>query len=233
MGSLLARFASARSPLSVISVTRLLKASKQQKPTRDSFIASPPGSPGGKTEPTSKLNVAQSDLQACETQLANKERELDAMRLSAIRVGLHARCKAMVECGWAWGEMGKEGLRALEDLDAPNGHCAYILPLNLDSYSILVLSDVSFELFSIVQIPSRPVFSTIRLVIYPTLSICFSDRAGQSSQDQWYCFLARRAQSSQDQWCFFLVEPLEPALFSTNPTSTFHIRTRVTVPARF
>jgi len=34
--------------------------------------------------------------------------------VSAVRRGLEARCKAMVECGWNWGEMGKEGLRALE-----------------------------------------------------------------------------------------------------------------------
>lgn len=74
-------------------------------------------------EGSSKLNVAQSELQACETQLANKERELEVLRLSAVRVGLHARCTAMVNCGWAWGEMGNEGLRALESLDTmTNGH---------------------------------------------------------------------------------------------------------------
>ncbi|KAJ2971437.1 hypothetical protein NUW54_g12507 [Trametes sanguinea] len=28
----------------------------------------------------------------------------------------------MVECGWAWGEMGKEGIRALDTLDMANGH---------------------------------------------------------------------------------------------------------------
>lgn len=75
-------------------------------------------------EGSSKLNVAQSELQACETQLANKERELEVLRLSTVRVGLHARCTAMVNCGWAWGEMGKEGLRALESLDdMTSGHC--------------------------------------------------------------------------------------------------------------
>ena len=68
--------------------------------------------------------MAQSELQACETQLANKERELEVLRLSTVRVGLHARCTAMVNCGWSWGEMGKEGLSALESLDdATSGHC--------------------------------------------------------------------------------------------------------------
>jgi hypothetical protein len=56
--------------------------------------------------------------------LANKERELEVLRLSTIRVGLHARCTAMVNCGWSWGEMGKEGLRALEKLDNMTSvHC--------------------------------------------------------------------------------------------------------------
>jgi hypothetical protein len=74
-------------------------------------------------EGSSKLNVAQSELQACETQLANKERELEVLRLGTVRVGLHARCTAMVNCGWSWGEMGKEGLRALESLDnMTSGH---------------------------------------------------------------------------------------------------------------
>ena len=70
------------------------------------------------------MNVAQSELQACEAQLADKERGLEELRLSTIRVGLHARCTAMVNCGWAWGEMGKEGLRALETLDTmASAHC--------------------------------------------------------------------------------------------------------------
>lgn len=106
-------------------VTRLIKASKQQKPTREALISGT-GSASSLVfgEGSSKLNVAQSELQACETHLANKERELEVLRLSTIRVGLHARCTAMVNCGWTWGEMGKEGLRALESLDImTNGHC--------------------------------------------------------------------------------------------------------------
>jgi hypothetical protein len=68
---------------------------------------------------STKLAAAQSELQACEAHLATKERELDVMRNAAILTGLGARCKALVECGWAWGEMGKEGLRALESTEAP------------------------------------------------------------------------------------------------------------------
>lgn len=102
-----------------ILVTRLLKASKQQKPSRDSLIAS-----SGSTSSLSfvkpeisigpKLSAAQTELQACEAHLAMKERQLESLRTTAIQSGLYARCKAMVECGWAWGEMGKEGLRVLE-----------------------------------------------------------------------------------------------------------------------
>jgi hypothetical protein len=116
------------------SVTRLIKLSKNQKPTRDSFIGTLGSSVGEASQISlnsftspgatpSKLGAAQAELQACEAHLATKEKELDELRISAIRRGLEARCKAMVECGWNWGEMGKEGLRALEGIDglAPNG----------------------------------------------------------------------------------------------------------------
>ncbi|KAF8879580.1 hypothetical protein BD779DRAFT_1146481 [Infundibulicybe gibba] len=109
-----------------ILVTRLIKASKVSKPSRDSvYIA--PTFPSSSTlslksdfvanvkpfNTTTKLAAAQSELQACETHLASKERELDTRRASAVREGLNVRCKAMMECGWVWTEMGKEGLRAL------------------------------------------------------------------------------------------------------------------------
>lgn len=51
--------------------------------------------------------------------LAAKERELSTRRSTAVREGLGTRMKAMIECGWAWGELGKESLRNLETL-APN-----------------------------------------------------------------------------------------------------------------
>lgn len=46
------------------------------------------------------------------------------MRMSAVREGLRARCAAMVECGWTWGEVGKDGLRILdvEGGGMMNGH---------------------------------------------------------------------------------------------------------------
>ncbi|KAI9439220.1 hypothetical protein H4582DRAFT_2142690 [Lactarius indigo] len=111
-----------------ILVTRLIKLSKNQKPTRDSFI----GNLGSATSDasltslnsftpavvsSSKLSSAQAELQACESHLASKEKELDQLRASTVRRGLESRCKAMVECGWNWGEMGKEGLRALEGME--------------------------------------------------------------------------------------------------------------------
>ena len=110
------------------SVTRLIKLSKNQKPTRDSFIGTLGSSVDEMSQTSlssftsagpssSKLSAAQSELQACEAHLATKEKELDERRVSAVRCGLEARCKAMVECGWNWGEMGKEGLRALEGID--------------------------------------------------------------------------------------------------------------------
>lgn len=108
-----------RSPTSC-SVTRLIKLAKSQKPTRDSLLASSSSSTLTKVpevQTSTKLTSAQSELQACEAHLAAKERELDVMRNVAVKSGLSARCKALVECGWSWGEMGKEGLRALESLD--------------------------------------------------------------------------------------------------------------------
>lgn len=112
-----------------ISVTRLIKVSKSQKPTRDSILASSSTSTLTKApevQTSTKLATAQSELQACEAHLAAKERELDVMRNVAIKSGLSARCKALVECGWSWGEMGKEGLRALESLEGmlSNGSAA-------------------------------------------------------------------------------------------------------------
>jgi hypothetical protein len=115
-------------------VTRLIKLSKNQKPTRDSFIGTLGSSVGGASQISlnsftsagaspSKVGAAQAQLQACEAHLAAKEKELDERRVSAVRRGLEIRCKAMVECGWNWGEMGKEGLRALEGIEnaAANG----------------------------------------------------------------------------------------------------------------
>ncbi|TDL24356.1 hypothetical protein BD410DRAFT_719841 [Rickenella mellea] len=109
-----------------ILVTRLIKASNI-KPTslnRNSFIGVT--SSTYSTNNSSKLDLAQSELQACETHLASRERDLQALRALALSRGLKGRCTAMSECGWQWNEAGKEGLRALEEMDRalPNGFTA-------------------------------------------------------------------------------------------------------------
>jgi hypothetical protein len=67
--------------------------------------------------PTStKLAAAQSELQACETHLASKESELALRRCVVVREGLTTRAKAMLDCSWTWGQLGKDILRSLDDL---------------------------------------------------------------------------------------------------------------------
>lgn len=56
-----------------------------------------------------KLQLAQSELQACEAHLAKKESELDLRRSTAIRDGLRVRFRALAQCGWLWTQVGKEG----------------------------------------------------------------------------------------------------------------------------
>lgn len=75
------------------------------------------------TSGTTKLNHAQAELQACELHLAAKEKELESTREEAIKKGLEKRLKALISCGWAWGERGKQALRALEPFggDHANG----------------------------------------------------------------------------------------------------------------
>ncbi|KAF8907068.1 hypothetical protein CPB84DRAFT_1878705 [Gymnopilus junonius] len=65
---------------------------------------------------SSKLAAAQSELQACENHLAAKERELAIKRCLTVRDGLGTRIRALIECGWVWGEVGKQALQALEEL---------------------------------------------------------------------------------------------------------------------
>ncbi|KAF8152151.1 hypothetical protein B0H34DRAFT_754858 [Crassisporium funariophilum] len=79
-------------------------AHQESRPLSSSFSSS------------TKLAAAQSELQACEAHLAAKERELEVKRSVAVRDGLGARARAMIDCGWAWGEIGQETLRALESL---------------------------------------------------------------------------------------------------------------------
>jgi hypothetical protein len=63
---------------------------------------------------STKLTAAQSGIQACDTHLAAKERELAIKRCIAIRDGLGAHIRAFMECGWVWSGVGKEALRVLE-----------------------------------------------------------------------------------------------------------------------
>jgi len=70
---------------------------------------------------STKLAAAQSELQACETHLAAKERELAIKRCTALRDGLGARIKALIECGWVWSEVGKEALHVLEEMETEPG----------------------------------------------------------------------------------------------------------------
>ncbi|KAF9222111.1 hypothetical protein BS17DRAFT_756261 [Gyrodon lividus] len=111
-----------------ILVTRLIKVSKSPKSSRDvrsslltnagsgsaslSSLPSTNSTAAGSTN--TKLGQAQTELQACEAHLAAKEQELEARRISVVRDGLGARCRALIDCGWVWGEMGKEGLRTLQ-----------------------------------------------------------------------------------------------------------------------
>ena len=117
------------------SVTRLIKASKSTRDAhRTSRLVAPLTSLGSASfsslpstnsttgsSPAStnaKLAQAQTELQACEAHLVAKERELDARRITIARDGLGARCRALIDCGWVWGEMGKQGLKALQALSA-------------------------------------------------------------------------------------------------------------------
>lgn len=113
-----------------ILVTRLIKVSKSSKTTRDprsslvlltgstSFTSLPSTNSTLHGSSNTKLLQAQEELRACEAHLATKELELEALRVSIAREGLGARCRALIDCGWVWGEMGKEGLRALQSLNA-------------------------------------------------------------------------------------------------------------------
>ncbi|TEB35288.1 hypothetical protein FA13DRAFT_1811030 [Coprinellus micaceus] len=102
-----------------ILVTRLIKASKNSKPSshprspstsslnlRDSYRSLAPVS--------TKLAAAQSELQACETHLATKERELEVRRVQVIRDGLILRGRAMAETGRTWAQLGHDAIQAVE-----------------------------------------------------------------------------------------------------------------------
>ncbi|KAF8633108.1 hypothetical protein AX15_001491 [Amanita polypyramis BW_CC] len=111
-----------------ILVTRVIKASRQKQssgsildlhrssPSSSSLSTKSEFSTKSAVVGSSKLAHAQSELQACETHLAAKERELTIKRCTIVKTGLDVRFRAMIDCGWAWGEIGKEALATLEQL---------------------------------------------------------------------------------------------------------------------
>ncbi|KAG9308022.1 hypothetical protein JVU11DRAFT_12674 [Chiua virens] len=159
-----------------ILVTRLIKASKATRdahrssklipnlgsasfsslPSTNTSYTTGTSTSGATSNPAAtntKLAQAQAELQACEAHLVAKERELDARRISIAREGLGARCRALVDCGWVWGEMGKQGLRALQALSAniidtapsiaPKTVRTSVSASVIPSYPALYTSDVS------------------------------------------------------------------------------------------
>ena len=115
----------------LFSVTRLLKISQKSKSPPPSLHLVAPDSSSNISFPTfsSKISAAQTELQACESHLADNERELEKHRIHAIRQGLKLRCEALIQCGRVWGEMGRRALSMIEDLKSvpspANGHCEF------------------------------------------------------------------------------------------------------------
>jgi len=117
------------------SITRLLKASKNEKPPKDKNISHRNSIIGQRASSLSslslslspslpashKLATAQAELQACESHLAKNEKELQVARTIALRDGLSIRCNALVECGMAWADAGKDALHAAESLLIDSG----------------------------------------------------------------------------------------------------------------
>ncbi|KAG6908523.1 hypothetical protein DXG01_004294 [Tephrocybe rancida] len=123
--NLKASAASQRDSLHLFSQTQLPHSPSGSSISLSSAFSSPSPSqnalahanpPISSTNP--KLTSAQAELQACEATLAMKERALRDGRVGALKAGLGLRCQAMVECGWVWGEMGREALKVIEALDS-------------------------------------------------------------------------------------------------------------------
>ncbi|KAI6018254.1 hypothetical protein BKA83DRAFT_16499 [Pisolithus microcarpus] len=108
-----------------ILITRVIKLSKAQKSGRDSrssFILHPGGSSASFSSlpsttnstsigsASSKLAHVQAELQACESHLADKERELAVRRISVVREGLGARFRALIDCVAVCPSLGSQTL---------------------------------------------------------------------------------------------------------------------------
>jgi hypothetical protein len=124
-------------PLLLPRVTRLIKAASKSASSASSnreSLMSPntatyhPRSPSASTIsisddnhstmslPTAsrKLAAAQTELQACEAQLSLKEKELETKRHTAIIQGMSYRCRALMDCGKVWADMGAQLLALLQ-----------------------------------------------------------------------------------------------------------------------
>ncbi|KAF8510117.1 hypothetical protein BU17DRAFT_12642, partial [Hysterangium stoloniferum] len=84
-----------------ILVTRLIKVTQKTKATPQSLLHMSPDSSSSVSFPSfnSKVTAVQMELQACESHLAEKERELENFRRQGIRQGLKLRCQALIQCG--------------------------------------------------------------------------------------------------------------------------------------
>ncbi|EJD38341.1 hypothetical protein AURDEDRAFT_146826 [Auricularia subglabra TFB-10046 SS5] len=92
-----------------ILINRVIKVSKSPRPAAGSSSQTSSGSLDA------KVAQAQAELRACEAYLVDKEREHEAAWARAMRDGLRARCKALVDYGWHCAEKGKDALHALDE----------------------------------------------------------------------------------------------------------------------
>ncbi|KAI0045632.1 hypothetical protein FA95DRAFT_105027 [Auriscalpium vulgare] len=90
--------------------TRMSDLSGNQDNTRsvalNSFVSS------------AKADAAQAELKASDHIIAAKKGRLQTLRTETLRSCLEKRCKALMECGRTFEEVGKVGLRVLEGLDS-------------------------------------------------------------------------------------------------------------------
>ncbi|KAI0067093.1 hypothetical protein BV25DRAFT_1795880 [Artomyces pyxidatus] len=100
-------------------VIRLYEDSEKEKSRKGTSIASSLPSPD-----SSKSDDSQAELKTLESQLEEKKQRMDGLLVEAVRRGLYGRCKAMMECGQTWIEMGQAGLRVLEGIgQGRDGRC--------------------------------------------------------------------------------------------------------------
>jgi len=67
-----------------------------------------------------KLAMAQSELQACEAHLAQKEKELEMKRSTAVTQGMSYRVRALVDTGKVWADIGGQLMTLLQQ------HCEFL-----------------------------------------------------------------------------------------------------------